>query len=261
MDDYDSLIELLLRRMINLEELNLSLYIWTRRLKCMDGIELHNRFLIHLEQLKKFTFDIITFVDRFAKTTDLQSDEDIQASFIGKRYQQVAPYVCAYSRKSDGCYRIYSLPYDFDRFLDLDNSFPGGIFHKVRYLSMENIHPLEYKFITLVSQSFPLLQFLYVDNRHPQQEEKDPSTLITFPYLTHLHLKWSHDHYSQLFLLKENAHLPRLTSLRVTLRSLTAITNKFTADPKQFNFGTVRSLHLGIVNLHPDNVQRYFPLI
>jgi hypothetical protein len=74
----------LLRRMINLEKLSLFLSILTINGTYIDGIQLHDRILIYMTQLNKFTFSIHTFVTNGYTQIDLPSNEDIQRSFMGK---------------------------------------------------------------------------------------------------------------------------------------------------------------------------------
>ncbi len=63
---------------------------------------------------------------------ELPSNEDIQRTFIGRNDPEVFSYVNTNPYKFDGECHIYSFPYDFEYFLELNNSFEGGIFHKVR---------------------------------------------------------------------------------------------------------------------------------
>jgi hypothetical protein len=48
---------------------------------------------------------------------------------------------------------MYSLSYEFEYFYDLDNYFQGGMFHKVRYLTMDDDSTaFEHKLFQLISQ-------------------------------------------------------------------------------------------------------------
>jgi hypothetical protein len=64
--------------------------------------------------------------------------------------------------KTEGKCYIYSLSYEFEYFLNLDVAFPGGMFPKIRYLSMNDNRPFEHKLFKLISQDFPSLEFLYI---------------------------------------------------------------------------------------------------
>ncbi len=227
----------------------------------IDGIQLYDQFLVHMTQLNKFTFSITTKVHNWNVAVELPSNEDVQRSFIGRCYQQVASYVHTNSTKTKGDCHIYSLPFDFDYFLYRGNSVQGGMFHKVRCLNMRDENPIEYNLIKLISQDFSFLQFLYISNHYPQKEKKYSSTLITFPYLTFLDLQYAHDDYVELFLLKKITHLPRLLNLRMEYKSLTRITNNFTNDATHFNFRTIKYLDVCEPFVRPDNFQEYFPLV
>jgi len=137
--------------MVNLEELRLYLSVHRFDSIYIDGIQLHDQFLICMTQLKKFTFNIKTVVFSITARVKLQSIEDIQRSFIGRGYQPVASYASLPSFSYDGQCHIYSLPYDFEYFR-LDNSFQGGVFDKVRRLTMADQIPFENKLFKLISE-------------------------------------------------------------------------------------------------------------
>jgi hypothetical protein len=219
------------------------------------------KFLIYLTQLKKFTFCINTRLFNDEVRVELPSNEDIQRSLIGRGYQQVTSYVHTNSMKTKGQCFFYSLPYDFENFVELDNSFQGGMFHNVRQLTMSDTIPFEHKLFQLISEDFPFLEFLYLCNRHPQNDKPNSSTLITFPYLTFLSLQYAHVDYAELFLLKNNVHLPSLLNLCIKYKSLAKITNNFTNDATCFNFGTLKSLDVFQTFVRSENFHQYFPLL
>lgn len=258
--EYDDLIVPLLRRMINLEELKLYLSVARHNSSYIDSNQLYDQFLIYMTQLKKFTFYIKSQIYNDHVTLKLPSNEDIKHSFIRRIYQEVASYTRAYSNLCDGKCHIYSLPYDFEYFFDLDNSFPGGMFHKVRQLKMSDVIPFEYNLFKLISQDFPFLEILYVFNRYPQKDKQNSSILITFPYLKFLDLDSAHVDYVELFLLKQNMYLPRLINLFINYESLVTITNNFTDDATLFNFNTLKSIQCKECTL-PDNFCQYAPFL
>jgi hypothetical protein len=155
--------------MINLEELKLYLTVGRSHLTYIDGIQFYDQFLIYMTTLNKFTFNIETEVFNKNANVELQLNEDIQRSFIGRGYQQVASYVNSNSLLCEGKCHIYSLPYDFEYFVHLDNSFQGEMFNKVRQLKMTDAIAFEHKLFKLISQDFPFLQFLYISNRESQR--------------------------------------------------------------------------------------------
>lgn len=243
--------------MINLEELTLYLSVLRFDSTYIDGIQLYDQFLIYMTQLKKFTFNIKTRIHSYNDKLELPTNEVIQRSFIGRGYQQVASYVDTIAWK---CH-IYSLRFGFEYFVQLDNSFPGGMFHKVRYLTMSDKHPFEHQFFQLISQDFPYLEYLDISNDHPQKDKQRSSTLLAFPYLTCLNLEYAHDDYIELFVLKNKTHLPRLLNLRMEYKSISRITNNFTDDATYFNFSTLKSLDVCQTFVRPKVFHEYFPLL
>ncbi|CAF3173951.1 unnamed protein product [Rotaria sp. Silwood2] len=129
--DYDDLIVPLLCQMVNLEELKIYLLVQRFDSTYIDGIQLYDQFLVYMTHLKKFTSNTKTNVSNIFLRVRLSSNEDIQHSFIGRGYQQVTSYIHNDSMKNKGKCLIYSVPYEFDYFFYLYNSFQGGIFHKV----------------------------------------------------------------------------------------------------------------------------------
>ncbi|CAF3842973.1 unnamed protein product [Rotaria magnacalcarata] len=192
---YDDLVCPLLHRMINLEEL--KLYLFVRRFDSIyiDGIQLYDQILIYMLRLNKFTFSIKTRVVNKNMRINLSSNENIQRSFIGKKYGQVDSYVHTRSTETNGECHIYSFPYEFEYFHDLNISFPGGMFHNVRNLMMVDTRPFEHKLFKLISQDFPFLQHLYIYNDESQKYKEDSFPFITFSHLTLLHLQFAHVNY------------------------------------------------------------------
>jgi len=247
--------------MINLEELKLYLSVGRFDASYITGIQLYDQFLIYMTQLNKFTFNINCEVYSENVRIEFPSNEDIQRSFVGRFYQKVASYVNNNLFTGEGKCHVYSLPYDFEYFVDLNNSFQGGMFRKVQQLKMSDTIPFKHKLFERISQNFPFLKFLHVFNDNPRKDKQRSSTLITFPYLTFLDLKWAHVDYAELFLLEKNMHLPRLVNLSIKYKSLTTITKNFTKDAGIFNFGKLKSVDVCQRFVPPENFHQYFPLL
>ena len=247
--------------MINLEELQLDLLVSRFMSNYIDGIQLYEQFLVYMTQLNKFTFNIKTKACTWDVPVRLQSNEDIQRSFLKSCYRQVASYVETDSTKTEGICHIYSLPYAFDCLRNINYSLRGRMFDQVRYLTMNDNHPFEYKFFRSISRKFPLLKHLNISNSHSQKCKQASSMPITFPYLTSLDLKYAHVDYAKQLLLKANAHLPRLLNLCIKYKSLRTITNEFTTDANLFNFRTLRSVDVCESSVQPENFNQYFPLL
>lgn len=246
--------------MINLEELKLYLLVGRQNSSYIDGIQLYDQFLICMTQLKKFTFNIKSRIYNNHVTVELPSNEDIQYSFNRRIYSKVVSYVNPEPSSGDGECHIYSIPYDFEYFVDLKNSFQGGIFHKVRQLKMRDKIPFEHNLFKLISKDFPYLEILYVSNRYPQKDKQNSSILITFPYLKSLNIQMTHVDYAELFLMKKNMYLPRLIKLFISYESLTTITKNFTNDATFFNFSELRSIVCDECTLS-ENFRQYAPLL
>jgi hypothetical protein len=230
--------------MINLEELKLYLLIEVFNLNYIDGIQLYNELLCHMNKLNKFTFNIQTLVYSCNTNINLSSNEDIQRSFIGKGiYKQIGSYININSNMIKSKCHIYSLPYQFEYLLEITNSFPGGMFHTVRYLVISDIFPFEYKFFQLISHDIPFIEILHIRNVQPQKDKQNSSTeLLKFPHLKLLDLELAHVDYAEQFLLKKITYLPNLFNLYIKYESLIMITNNFTIDTTYFNFSRVKDL-------------------
>ncbi|CAF4540424.1 unnamed protein product [Rotaria sp. Silwood2] len=256
---YDELIVPLLRQMSNLEELTLFLIIKRFNSTYIDGIQLYDQILIHIPQLNKFTFSINTLLYNSVNIS-LPSNNDIQRSFIERKYQQVGSYADDNLMKGEAQCHIYSLPYQFDNFHYLNNSFQGGRFEKVKCIKMTDIRPFEHEFFKIISQSFPLLQHLSVKNDEQQKNKQHLSnTLIIFPHLRSLHLILAHIDYVEDFLMKKTTHLPCLLYLKIKYEQLLIITNNFTNNSIEFNFSQLKVLSIVEPFVRPENFHSYFP--
>jgi hypothetical protein len=247
--------------MINLEELKLHLSIIKYDSTYIDGIQLYDEILINMTQLNKFTFSIKTTVFNKNIEIDLPSNEDIQFSFIGRGYQQIGSYVQQRVMKREGKCHIYSIPYDFEYFMNLDNSFQGEMFHKIRYLMMVDDSSFEHQLLALISKDLPFLEVLVIDNDQPQKYKQHSSTLITFPHVTSLHLGSAHVDYADQFLLKKNTYLPHLLNLYMGYESLSTLTNNFINDVTRFNFEKLKTLKIEGHFVCPENFKNYFAFL
>lgn len=135
----------------------------------LDAVQLSDQLLNPLTHLRRFTPNIETTALNTIGDRPLPTNEVIQRSVTGKHYQQLVSVVYNGFNEDNSACRIYSLPYDFDYFLDLDNSFPGGLFQKVRFLTMKDEHPFEYALFRVISHDMPYLKQLTITNKHPQK--------------------------------------------------------------------------------------------
>ncbi|CAF1092869.1 unnamed protein product [Rotaria sp. Silwood1] len=254
----------LLHRMINLEELILFLSVVKFSSDVIDGIQLHDEILVHMPRLNKFTFSINTelLIENDIKT-NITTKEDIQHSFIGKEFEQVQVGSYVYYKRLYSVieYHIYTLPYQFENFLHLNNSFQGGMFHNVRRLKMkDNTHHFEHQLLKVISQDFPFLKELIIKNILPQQKQHS-SSLITFRHLILLNLAQAHVDYAEEFLVDKNIHLPSLLNLRIKFEALEMVTKNFTNDATRLTCAKLKKLHIDDEFVQTKNFQKYFPLL
>jgi hypothetical protein len=270
--DFDKLVLPLLRRMINLEELILFLSIIRVDSTLIYGIELNNQVFSHMSHLNKFVFSINAGVLFKDKEIHVPSNEDIQHRFIGGQYGQIGSYVHFEPRTPIAGLSIkqakavvkchtYSLPYPFEYFLHLNNSFQRGMFVKVRCLTMTDTYPFEYQFFQIISHDFPFLKELNLYNPEPQKEKQHHSTLIHFPHLHLLNLVEAHADYAEQFLINTNTHSPCLLHLCIKYQSLAMITHNFSNDATRLYCAKLKRLHIDKPFVRPEVFDEYFPLL
>ena len=260
--DYISDVGPLLRRMINLQELKLNLSILRSSCALIDGRELSNEIVSHMPHLNKFVFDISTYVSRNNVRMTLSSNEDIQRSFNDWKFGEVISHFEILSIADDySRHHIYSMPYEFETFYYVSNTFRGGIFNNVRRLIMIDSHSFEYHFFKVISQQFPFLTGLYVENFQSQGEHQKSTTPIEFPNLIDLNIFDCHVDYAQQFLDHNRCYLPSLLNLDITYQSLATATNNFTNDATRFVCGKLKSLHINEPFVRAQNFDEYFPLL
>jgi hypothetical protein len=247
--------------MINLEELILFLLILRVHSTYVDGIQLYDDILIYMPLLKKFIFNIDTSVLWKNTETALPSNEDIQHSFIGRRYEQIGSYIQTNSTKGKSKCHIYSIPYQFKVLFYRSNSFHGGMFHNVRSLFMIDFRPFERNFFEVISQHFPVLNKLYIYNGEPQRDKEQSTTFIMFPHLIFLSLYFAHVDYAEQFLIDKNCHLPRLLNLGIKYELLATVTHNFTNDATRITCAKLTSLVIREPFVRSENFHQYFPLL
>ncbi|CAF3182870.1 unnamed protein product, partial [Rotaria socialis] len=136
--------------MSNLAELTLFLFVKGINSTHIDGIHLNDEILVRMPRLNKFTFSITTRVYNRTSNIFLPSNDDIQRSFIERRYQQIGSYADDNTIKIRARCHIYSLPYHFHMFHNVTNSFQGGMFNKVRSVIVtDDIYPFEHEFFQI----------------------------------------------------------------------------------------------------------------
>ena len=269
---FDALITPVLQRMINLEELSLCLTI--NRFEVMgylDGVQVRDNVLRHMPRMKKCHFSIETRIVKEIGDLTLASNDEIQRSFIGHPFGSVGSFVDVFA-KSDGtrthvhslshefhsrCH-IFTLPYGFTDFSYLSNSFPGGLFERVHFVSLVDVRPFEHHFFRLIAHSFPSLEHLHITNDVPQASKQPTNTPIIFPRLRYLGIVSCHLDYAKQFLIDEHCQLPRLRILHINGPSLKAVTNDFTNAATRLTCSRVKFLGMPEAFDKPEHWYDYF---
>ena len=260
--------------MRNLRVLRLYLRVVRNDSTYVDGIQLYDQFLHRMTHLTRFTFDIKTRVFNENVRIELPSNEDIQRTFRARGYQRVISHVNTDPFQLFGKCYIYSVPYDFEYVYDLRHSFPGGMFHNVQHVTMIDKIPFGHTLFRRVSQAFPFLKYLAINNPHEMKNKQHPSTTnphetknkkypsakLTFPSLTFLDLQYAHLDYAKFFLSKRKVHLPCLVNLCIEYETMEKITNDFTEDVIKFNFDNLESLDVRRW-VPPRKFHRYFSFL
>ncbi len=250
----------LLCRMSNLEELTLYLSIIRTESTYIDGIHLYDEILIHMSQLNKFIFSINTLVVNKNIKINLPSNNDIQHSFIRRGYQQIGSYTHNESIERGSTCHIYSLPYQFDDFYNMNCHFQGDIFDKVRCVMMtDREHPFEQEFFQIISNSFPFLQALIICNYQPQKRKQQLFPTITFPHLHSLSLRSANVDYAAQFVCDTKIHLPCLFELTIIYESLVMTINNFINDATRLTCTRSQTLIICGSYVRPENFHTYFP--
>jgi len=261
---YDTQIVPLIRRMSNLEELTLNIWI-EHRTRFVDGTQINSEILVHLPQLYKFTFHISTEVAQQHLVHHL-SDDDIQRTFANIGYQQVGCFLTnnSGSTKSD----VFSLPFMFDHF-QIGLKFPCVIFAHVISLRVYDLVPFEHEFFLRITRSFPLLKDLHVSNSESQlhissnlsSNDNQMHSIVEYPYLISLDLSDVHIDYVEQFLNETKTHLPRLTELIVNYNQLTIVIENFTRNATRLNCAKVKQLVIVKALAHSKDLYVYFPVL
>ncbi|CAF1381632.1 unnamed protein product [Adineta steineri] len=269
---YDKII-LLLRRMSNLEKLTLNLSIQDRN-RVIGGTHVQHDILNYMSQLCSFTFYICTYVDLVAVPYKLSS-EDIQLTLanIGQQHiSSMVNYVTGivnYAFEVRAACSIFSLPFEFDYLRDIGNNFPNIVFSYVTYLLIEDITPFEHEFFMRIARSFPLLKHLCIWNKKSQELDGlitfSPDncrlhSIIEYPHLTILDVKWAHKDYIEQFLNGTKTFVPCLTQFEVSyIDDLKAVTKNFTREETRRNCAKVEKITAIQGVIHSKDLCLYFP--
>ncbi|CAF1495979.1 unnamed protein product [Adineta steineri] len=264
---YDKIVSLL-HRMPFLEKLSLYLRVKGRN-RVIDGTYIQHDILDYIPQLHSFTFYISTFIN----TIDLfykLSNEDIQQTITNIGQHDVASMVnYITNNKPEGS--IFSLPFTFDYLEGLGNAFPNIIFSYVTFLLVQDIGGFKHEFFIRLARSFPLLKCLHIMNVQSQlsydlndlntflTDNTQSYSLIEYPHLTSLDLRYANECYLEQFLNETKAYVPCLMELGAVAFLLEKVTNNFTREDTRRNCTKVEKLYLLGSLKHSKDVCHYLP--
>ena len=257
--------------MINLAELSWFLFLDQSDSNYINDVQLRDDILRYMPRLNNFHFSIDTAIITNRNDLLLSSNVDIQRSFIDGLLGAVGSHVDVFARKHGSqshayslpqdfhsrCH-IYSLPYKYTEFFFLSNSFRSGTFERVRILSMAGILPFEPGFFRIISQSFPLLESLYIANDLPQECTQQARQVIAFPWLRFLHVTRAHVDYATQFLVDEHCQLPRLQTLHISRALLMAATHDCTNAATRSTYSRLKFLGIREPYVRPACFHEYF---
>jgi len=156
---------------------------------------------------------------------------------------------------------FFLLPYQFETYLLMSNSFQGGVFDKVQSMIMIDSYSFEHDLFKKISQHFPFLRHLTLINSIEQKNKQHSSTFITFPHLEQLDIMFACIDYAEEFLFQKNTRLPRLLELHIGYETLVMVTNNFTNDLARLNCSQIRHLVTNELYVRSKDFHLYFPLL
>lgn len=262
--NFDELVVPLVRRMINLEELEL-LFEARRSEGFIDGNMLLKDIVNHMPRLHKFTFNIFSIVN-YDDQNNFPSDECIQKSFECYNNNDIITCVNHFQERELSQCLIYSHPYKLAFYSNVSNSFSTGLFPSVTRVSIYDERPFEYEFFVRIAQSFPFMKELIIDNKKAQNDkdlitstnDNQPFEIIQYPNLTILDVDLAHDDYVELFLLDTKVCLPNNLRLWVDYEPLKRVTYNFTRNRTRNNCEKLAFLHT-FRQIFDERIKNYFP--
>ncbi|CAF1446202.1 unnamed protein product [Rotaria sordida] len=259
---YSQSIVPLLHRMSNLKRLDLYLIIDEN--KFIDGNCLNNDIINHLPRLNHFIFNIQSRIYEYNQT-DIRSNEDIQITFKTFPNHKVISCVDFFPEQNFARCHYYSYPYTMENYDKISNNFPGGLFKCVREISLFDERPFQHEFFIKISEAFPFLQKLTLENFQSQNKKSDEDdqylSIIEYSYLTELRLLDVHDDYIEQFLFHSKSVLPNNISLSVQYDFLKRVTNHFTREQTRINSAKIKHVFLAGPGQHhlSKDFYQYFP--
>jgi hypothetical protein len=134
---------------------------------------------------------------------------------------------------------------------------------------VHDIMPFGHEFFLRIARFFPFLKILSVINfeLEPMMDDywnidNNPLySIVEYPNLISLDLRWSRIPYIEDFLDPKRTHLPRLTKLAVYYDGLEMATIGFTRESRQRVCAQVKELFFERALVHTKHFYNYFPLL
>lgn len=263
--EYDSQVVPLLRRMAYLEELTLRLTV-NDRSAFIDSTHLNNEVLIYMPRLQTLTLNIVTFTT-VINGANRQTIDGIQHTFYNEKLHQLVCYIDHYPRGKARSH-IYSVPYILNDLFDISSNFPGGLFTRVRDVSLIDIYcAFEHDFFVQITHCFPLLTRLFILNIvrqkykrvHQPNKNDQISSIVEFSHLTNLTISLGCIDYTEQFLVDTNTRLPCLVELKIPYEHLEIVTENFARDATRHNCANIECLIFDKSMVHSKDFYIYFP--
>ncbi|CAF0733371.1 unnamed protein product [Rotaria sordida] len=263
---YNELILPLLYRMSNLEKLGLDLKVSVEE-TFIDGHNLKKNILNHMSQLKQFTFDIRSVI-YINNEMNLPSKEDIQRTFNDFPYTKIISCVDYFLEYKEGLCHIYSYPFLMRHYENVTNNFPAGLYPYVRVVSLYDEYPFEHEFFIRISQSFPFMEKLFINNRYAQNHKQSYKlmndnqnlSIVKYNYLIELQIDHrTHDNYIEEFLCNMKTCFQKNILLDVQYEALQRVTHNFTRDDTRINCTKINQLWIYGKFEYSKTLQDYFP--
>jgi hypothetical protein len=242
--------------MPHLEELTLYIHIRNGSI-FITGSHLDNEILIHMPQLRTFTFHIAS--ETVINDSSIRvSTDDIRRTFTNTKTSQIFCTVDYFADLNIIC-RVFSIPFKFHRLKKITNNIPDLIFHSVIHLKLWDKHPFKHEFFIRLARAFPSLQYLTMWNiQSPcwkfdkfQHLKNDWPSIVEYPHLISIDIRCAHTYYVE--------HC--LTELKVEYNDLQKVTMNFTRPETRRNCARVKRLLDEDLTVYSEDVYRYFPLL
>ncbi|CAF4001209.1 unnamed protein product [Rotaria sp. Silwood1] len=86
-------------------------------------------------------------------------------------------------------------------------------------------------------------------------------SIIEYPNLTKLNIKFVDNYYIEQFLLDTKTHAPYLTEIEVFYDQLRTVTENFTRDATRHNCANIKRLIFEKIIAYPQELSLYFPSV